>query len=193
MHGLRLVNLVEDGGERRGLAAAGGAGHEDEAVFLPRHVIENLAEAERMNRRHLALRLSHDDGKRAALLENIDAKARAVGELIAAIAGAALEQVAEQMALGADDVQGDLLRLERREMLDLRVDHGFLEHAVAFHLERPPDGKHQVGDPRVGIEHRAQDCIEFGISHGKKESPSPSSSPSASRLQRGGEEEEEGD
>src|SRR4051812_30462714 len=145
VHRLGFVNLVENRGERCRLAAAGGAGDEDQAVFLPGHLIEDRAQAERMDRRHLALRFPHDDREGAALLENIDAKARPISELVAAIAGAALEQVAQEMALVADDVQGDLLGVERGELFDRRMNGGFLKYAVAFYLQWAADGKHQVG------------------------------------------------
>jgi len=71
---LRLVNEIDDGGERRALAAARGAGHEHDTVLDLDDVAHLLGQIEirevwRPRRNH-----AHYDGVGAALLEDVYAK-----------------------------------------------------------------------------------------------------------------------
>src|SRR6476660_4668800 len=83
---LRLVDLIEDGGERRGLATPRRASDEDEAGFLFCHFFEKRRQMQRFNRRHGSLEDAQHHGKVSLLPENTDAKACLFVERIAAIA-----------------------------------------------------------------------------------------------------------
>ena len=99
------------------------------------------------------------------LPENIDAEARFVAERITAIAGAAGEIIVDETPISLDQGERDLLRLIRRERVDRRVDEDRLQFAVILHLQRMADGKIEIGDAVVGLQHRGQDPVEVGNSH----------------------------
>src|SRR5438105_3785963 len=85
MNPLRRVELIQHGGERGRLAAAGGACHENDAIFLFYHFLENWRQLELFKRGNFGLELAHHDGLLAILLKNVDSKPSELGEEIAAI------------------------------------------------------------------------------------------------------------
>ncbi len=101
----------------------------------------------------------------ALLPENIYAETRFVVERIAAIAGAAGEIIVNQAAVSLHQGERDLLRLIGSERVDRRIDEDRLQFAEIFHLQRMADGKIQVGDAVVGLQHRRQNSVEIGNSH----------------------------
>ena len=78
MDGLRFVNLVENGGEGRRLAAARGARDKDQAGLLLRYFLENWREIQTLEGRNVALEFAHHDGKMALLPKNVYAETRFV-------------------------------------------------------------------------------------------------------------------
>ncbi len=120
--GLGFVDLVKDGGERRGFAGAGRAGDEDQAGFFLRQFLEDFRQAQLFQRRNLRGQLAQDGGKISALRKDVDAETRPVGERVSRVAGTVLQKVFDELQIVADDVQGDCLHLERREFLDWRIE-----------------------------------------------------------------------
>jgi hypothetical protein len=120
VHRVLVVNLIEHRRERSRLAAARGAGNEDEPVLLPAHIFKDRLKSERREGRHLVLHLAHDDRDVPPLAKDIHAKAHAIRHGIAAIASTADNQLTQQPPIGADDIQGNALCLIRRQRVDAR-------------------------------------------------------------------------
>jgi hypothetical protein len=66
-----LVHVLEHGGERGGLAAAGGAGQQHDAARRLGDVLEDGHQPEGFKVRHLALDVAHGQRPLAALLEYV--------------------------------------------------------------------------------------------------------------------------
>ena len=164
---LGFVDLVEKGGQRRRLAAAGRAGDQNQAGFFLGDLLENRRQSETLERRDFAFELPHHDREMSLLPENIDAETRFVAERVTAIAGAAGEVIVNQAAIALHEGERDLLRLIRSERFDRRIDKDRLQFAEVFHLERMADGEIEIGDAVVGLQHRGQNFVEIGYSHGQ--------------------------
>ena len=113
----------------------------------------------------IGVQLAADDGIIAALRENIDAETGLVRKRIGGVAGAVAQQILDVPEVVADDVERDGLGLERRELVNRRVEHDRLEFAVGFHLRRAVHGEQQVGNLRLRGQHRGQNLIQFGSAH----------------------------
>ncbi len=103
-----------------------------------------------------------------ALPEDIRAEAGLRVELVGAIARAVLQQLAQEPAVVAEDVQRDFLRLESCERLDAWRGYNGPQLAIAFHLKRLPYDEDEVGDAIVRPQHRGEDGVEFRAAHGRK-------------------------
>ena len=87
---------------------------------------------------------AHDHREPALLPEDVHPKARLAAQLVAAIAGTALEQVLDEPPVVAEDVERDVLGLVGGQRVDGRIDRDGLELAEGFDLERPAHGEIQV-------------------------------------------------
>ena len=74
MHGLRLVNLIEDRGQSGCLSAPGSAGDQDQPSFFSGNFVENAGKPEELDRRHFCLKFSKHYGKMPLLPEDVHAK-----------------------------------------------------------------------------------------------------------------------
>ena len=101
----------------------------------------------------------------ALLAENIDAETRFVAERVAAIAGAAGEIIVDQAPISLHESERELFGLIGRERFDRRVDKDRLQFAEIFDLQRMTDGKVEIGDAVVGLQHRGENFVEIGNSH----------------------------
>ena len=108
---------------------------------------------------------AHDHRDAALLAEDVHAEPRLVAELIAAIARPVFEQVPDQPAAVAQDVEGDVFGLVGRQGVNGRIDRDRFELSERFHLERPADGKIQIGNAVVALEHGSEDGVEFYGAH----------------------------
>ena len=83
---LRLIYFIEHRGERRGLAAAGGAGDEYNPAFFLRHFSKDGRQSQAFQRRDFRLQFPHHDRLPSILLENVDSKSREICQRVTAIA-----------------------------------------------------------------------------------------------------------
>ena len=127
-----LVDLVDDGGQRGGLARAGRPGDQDEAPRLVTERVEHLGQTQVVDR--LDLDGHHPEGRRqsSALEEGVHAKASHAVERVGEVhLPVGLELLA--LVLGEDAVDhlsgGD--RVQRRvvESLEMAVDADHRRHA----------------------------------------------------------------
>ena len=102
--GARLVDQVDDRGERRRLARSGRAGDEHDAVLQRRDVGERRRQVQLGERRDLRRDDAHDDGERAALAEDVDAEAAALGQRVREVAGALFLERPQRLLVAADQV-----------------------------------------------------------------------------------------
>ncbi len=75
------------------------------------------------------------------------------------------DEVIGESAIPVDEFQCHHLRLKRGQPFHRWVGPYRRELAIGFHLRRLVHGKVEVRHIRVGIEHRAEDVIEFGFCH----------------------------
>jgi hypothetical protein len=81
MHRPFVINPVEQGGKRGGLAGAGGAGKSTKPFSSLRHFVERpRGNCIPLNGRDLGLQLSQDGGEIAFLGEDVDPEAGSVAE-----------------------------------------------------------------------------------------------------------------
>ena len=99
------------------------------------------------------------------LPENVHAKTRFVVERVTAIAGAAGQIIVDQAPISLHQRERDLLGLIRSQRVDRRIDKDRLQFAEIFHLQRMADGKIEIGNAVIGLQHRGQNFIEIGNSH----------------------------
>ena len=125
--GLRLVDLVDHGGERRRLSGAGGAGEEDQTALLVGDLAHHRGQAEVVDRADGEGNYASRDRDRSALHERVDAEARealhGVGEvdLVLTVELGQLVVVGEHLAqhpVGVDRAH----RLVLLDRLELAVD-----------------------------------------------------------------------
>ena len=67
-----------------------------------------------------------------------------------------MQIIVNQPAIALHESERDLLGLIRRQRFDRRIDEDRLEFAEIFHLQRVTDGKIEIGDAVVGLQHRGQ-------------------------------------
>src|SRR6266850_3198033 len=114
----------------------------------------------------------------AALRKDVDAESGLLSERIRTIAGTRLQQILGQPAVPVDDVQGDGLGLEGRQLVDRRFDHDGYELARGLDLQWLVSRNVEIRHVPVRIQHRSQNVIEFGFSHGITPTPPAGSSAS---------------
>ena len=132
---LRLVDLVEHRRERGRLAAAGRAGHENQARLFLRDLVKDRRQAECLERSgHVACNFRMTIAEMALLPEDVDAKARFVVQRVAAIAGTAREVIVDQAAIALHECERDLLGLIRRQ----RVRSADRRRLVSVRRSLPP-------------------------------------------------------
>ena len=161
---LSLVDLVDDGGEGRGLAGAGGAGDEHDAVALVGDLVELGRDAELLDRRHAVGDDAQDDRIGPALREHVDAEARALGQAVREVGGARLDQLVREVALARQQAHRDELGVVRQQPLEPGVGDR-LQLPVELDLGRTADREVEVGDARGVVEHRLEQRVEFEIGH----------------------------
>src|ERR1043165_5510554 len=161
------VDLVDERGQRGGLAGAGRPGDEDDAVLELADVVELVRQSELLQRRHALGDDAQDDGVGAALGEDVDAEARLLRDGVREVDRAAREQRARQLPVAPQHVHGDHLGLVRRETRQAgKVDRD--EDAVDLDLRRPADREVQVGDALRDLQHRLEDGVEIEVLHGER-------------------------
>src|SRR5262249_45595830 len=138
--------------------------------------MKDVWQLERLNRWHVSLELAQDDREMTLLSENVYSETRLAFERVTAIARSAGKIIVNQAPVPLHQCESDLLRLIRSQALDRRIDEDWFEFSPIFNLKRVANGKVQVGDARVSLEHRGQNLVEIRKSHG---SPTPQSSPQA--------------
>src|SRR5437867_382177 len=106
------------------------------------------------------------------LPEDIDAEPGFIVERVTAVARAAGQIIVNQTPIALHERECDLLGLIGRERLDRWIDIYRLELAEVLHLQRMTDGKIQVGDAIVSLEHRRENFIEIGGPHTVSSVPS---------------------
>ena len=129
-----LVDDVDHGGQRGGLARAGGPGHQHQAARFVEQFLGRGRQADLLHRQHLVGNLAQDDAEVALLLEHADAEAGHVAEGKAEVGAAALAHVLD-VVLGGDAAHQLLgvLRRQRRAFHPVQdavhADHGRRAHA----------------------------------------------------------------
>ena len=92
-------------------------------------------------------------------------KRACVAELVAAIARSVFEQMPDESAVVAEDVEGDVLGLVGGQRVDGRIDRDGFQLSEGLDLERPADGEIQIGNAVVTLEHGSEDGVEFYAAH----------------------------
>ncbi len=156
-----LVDVVDHGGERRGLPAAGGPGHEDEAPLLQGDALHDLGQAEAVDFRDLEWDAPHYDGGIATGAEDVDSEPGLAGQgmryvqLLACVEGGLLgggRELLDQLAdvlgekrtqtLGGDHGSG-LAQERRAPGLEMDVAH-VVGQEDRKELVHPPDVRHRA-------------------------------------------------
>src|SRR5436190_10101568 len=146
MNLLGRVKLIQHGGERRRLSAAGGACHKNDAIFLFDHFLEDWRQSELVKRGNFGLELAHHDGLLAILLKNVDSKPSELGEEIAAITRAIGRELGLQPFLITHQLGRDLSDLSRIQDSCGGVDGKLRKDTVFFNDRWPADSEKQVGN-----------------------------------------------
>jgi hypothetical protein len=94
-----------------GLAASGWPGDQNDSGAQFGGVGKLHGQVQRFEAGNLSGDNSHDDGARAALRENVDAKARNLRQTIGNIAGALLLQFVYRERIPANEIGGDASRI----------------------------------------------------------------------------------
>ena len=97
--GAGLVDEVDHRGERRRLARAGRAGHQHDAALERGDLGQGRRQAEILQGRHLGGDHAHHDRERAALAEDVDAKAGAVARDVRQVARPLVAKGAHRLRL----------------------------------------------------------------------------------------------
>jgi hypothetical protein len=82
MSGARAVDVIDDRRERRRLAGAGGAGHEDDSARLFRELCDHRRQAELVDAADPVRDRARDERDIAALAEDVDPEARDADDLV---------------------------------------------------------------------------------------------------------------
>ena len=165
--GLGAVDLVENGGERGRLARAGRAGDEHQPRLFPANLLEDRRQVQAFERGDDRVELAHDHADATLLAEDVHTEARLRAELVTAVARAGFEQVIDEAAVVAEEVERDVFGLVGRQRVDGRIDRDGLELAERLDLKRAADGEIQIGNAIVTLEHGSEDGVEFYGTHGK--------------------------
>src|SRR5262245_57685254 len=80
--GLFFIHLVEDRGERGGLARYSGAGNQHDPVSQVDDFMKSFREVELLKTWNVVGNNAHDDGAATTLFEDVDAKARHAGDAV---------------------------------------------------------------------------------------------------------------
>ena len=166
---LRAVDLVEHGGKRRRLARAGGTRDEHEAGLFLADFPEDRRQVQTVERGDDGVQFPHDHADAALLTEDVHAEARLRTELVTAIARAGFQQVVDEAAIVAEEVERDVLGLVRRQRVNGRIDGNGFQLSERLHLKRTANGEIQIGNAIVALEHGPEDGVEFNGTHGEKE------------------------
>ena len=152
----RLVRVIHDRRQRRGLAAAGRAGDEDESLVQLGELFHDRRQAQLFGREDLRGNLAEDRGNAVLLVEEVGAETGHAGNFVAEV-----------------DVAGffeDLDLVLRRDLVEHRLERVVLQRRVTDSLHfaanahdglrarsqvqvRGPDLHHEV-EKRVNLRHR---------------------------------------
>src|SRR4029077_1751967 len=105
--GLFHVHFVDDCSDRGRFAGAGGAGHQDNAVFQLHDFFEARRQLEVIEPGNFVGDDAHHDGATAALAEDVDAKTADAGQAIGKVGGAVLIELVQRVLVIPHDVVGD--------------------------------------------------------------------------------------
>ena len=153
-----LVDDVHHGGQRGGLAGAGGPGHQHQTARFVEQFLDARRNADLLHRQQLVGNLPQHQAEVALLLEHADAEPRHVAEREAEVRAAAFARALDVL-LGRDAAHQFLgvLRLERRAF-------DAVQNAVHANHRRRADADVQVG--RAFGHHQLQQ-IGHGVRHNK--------------------------
>ncbi len=119
---LRLINLIEQRGQRGCLSAAGGAGHQNEAGFFLGDLVKDGREMKCFNSWDFSLKFPKHDREMSLLPENIDAETGFIVKRVTAIARASSQVIVNQPAISLHEREGNLLRLIGSKCFNRRID-----------------------------------------------------------------------
>ena len=133
------VAVVDHRGERRRLARAGRAHHQDQPALFHHHFLQHGRQSEGVERRDFAGDVAHHDRGRRALHERADAEAAQAGDRVGRVELEVLLELAH-LPFGEDlaHQRADGVRLH-----DLLVDRH--RDAVDLDVDRRADGDEDVG------------------------------------------------
>ncbi len=155
--GHRLVALLEHRRQRRALAGAGGADHQDQAALLHHQRVQDRRHVEALERRNVERDAAEHGGDRAALLEAREAEAADAGE---ADADVELAGVLELLELARRQQLGEqLARLRVRQRLV-----GELQQ-LAVDLDQDRRAGREVDVGRALLGHQPQDAFHVAATH----------------------------
>ena len=156
-----LVDFVQHGRQRGGLAAAGAAGHKNEAVLFLDDLAEHRRQVERFQGGNLGLEPAQHHRVIAVLAVDVDAEPAKILQGITAIARTALRQVLHQPGVVIDDGPGQPLDAFAGEHGFRRFERKRLELAVNFHLRRLAGHEQQIRNALGALNHGRQQPVEF--------------------------------
>ncbi len=106
--GVEAIDLVDHRGERRGLARARGARHENDAALLVGDVRDHVGQPEFLDRADLVRDRPGHERDHAALAEGVDAEARKAGEAEREVDLVLVGELLELAPLDEERAQGTL-------------------------------------------------------------------------------------
>ena len=156
---LRLVNEIDDRGERRALAAAGRTGHQHDTVLHLDDVAHLRRQIEIREVRRPRRNYAHHDRVCAALLENVHAKAAKTRHAERKVGRPILLQTLGSFFVSADNYFGDGRGLRRCQFVQTGNLHR-LKLADQFNLRRAAGREDQVADFVGNRQHLLQNAPE---------------------------------
>ena len=107
---------------------------------------------------------AEDDAVAAALGEDVDAEAGALGEAVGQVRRARAQQLLREVALALEEPQRDELGVVGHQPLDARVGDR-VERSVDLDLGRPAHRQVEVGDAGGRVQHRVEQRVEVEERH----------------------------
>src|ERR1700674_1732302 len=149
------VDAVNQSGERRRLARAGSARHQDDPVPDIRSFFQLRRQTKRTESRNDGRDYAHHNRATSALDKNIDAESRHSRQSIRNVAGTLLAKRIDGLLIVADQIGGNAACVIRRKYA-APGDFDRRELSVNLDLRRTPRRKNQIADLLRGAQHSGE-------------------------------------
>ena len=162
---LGLVEFIEHGSERGGLAVAGCTRHKNNPVFLPDDLAKHRPQPEPLQGRNLRRQFSEHDPVRAVLAEHIHAEPGGVVERVTGVTGTLLLEILVQAGVLTHEMRTELGRLGGSEQFQPGNRYR-PEAAATLDLRRASHNEKKVGDVFGALQQPAKQRVHvYGKTH----------------------------